>query len=803
MPTPTFLRTLLLAFGTALPLAAWAQLPPNQPEQDCFAALPVCQDIFVQTESYTGEGENPDEISGAHSCFLIGEQNSVWYVFTVQTSGSLCFTIMPVDTLDDYDWALFDLTGRSCADIETDPNLEVACNFTYNMGCQGHTGANGRTDCPDQNEPCLQVQAGRTYVLNVSNFTASNSGYTLDFSASSAQLYDNIPPEVTALERHCQGATVTFSENVLCATVDPGDFTFSGPGGPYTVAAIQSQNCGAGGEFDNTFDLIVSPPYAQGGTYTVALVGSITDNCGNPAVLSTGQVQLPPPPQASINTHAPQCEEGNQFGFGYPGPTAVTAYRWDFGDGNGSSLAAPIHRYQDFGPRQVQLVIRDLFGCYDTATTPVDVLPGPRAQFSAPAAVCQRDTFTLLNEVTPQGGAAVTQYSWYLADGSRYDNVWSPQHQFDQPGTYRVLLEAFNSLGCRDTLSRMITVWPLAAVDFLPEAEVCIGDSAQLINLSGIPAGFPNDSIVDWWWDFGDSTGAGALMAPVHLYDTAGAWPVTLTVVTDKGCRDSLTLDQIIHQPPPPVVVDTPVCWGKRAFLQGLPEPGGLTHWYTHPADTTPILVRAVLHTEPVVYPDTFYAEVISEMGCVSPRVPVYARHHPLTEGTLSLPDTALRFPDPLLSPEVLTSLDLRRYAWDFGDGQTDSVAQPTHRYAYPNRYEVRLLATDVHGCPHRWSSTVVVRQHAFVAVPSAFSPNGDGINDELYVAAGDLAQFRLAVYRRDGREVFAATQLDFRWNGVSAQGHPLPPGVYVYRVSGVDHTGNPLDQTGTITLLR
>ncbi|GAB4405517.1 MAG: hypothetical protein OHK0039_06600 [Bacteroidia bacterium] len=790
-----------------LPVLLWypslyAQLPPNQPEQDCFAALSVCQDIYVQPNSYSGEGLNPDEINGATSCFLLGEQNSVWYVFTVQTSGDLCFTIIPADTMDDYDWAVYNLTGRSCAAIATTPGMEVACNFVYNNGCEGRTGPNGLPGCPDLYEPCIPVQAGQTYVVNVSNFSATNSGYTLDFSPSTAQLFDDVPPEVTDIERHCEGATVTFSENVLCSTVQPGDFAFYGPGGTYTVSAVRSRNCDAGGDFDNTFDLVISPPFSQGGTYTVALTGHITDNCGNPAILSTGTVQIPPPPVASINTHAPQCEEGNSFGFGYPGPTAVTSFAWSFGDGNGSALAAPIHRYTSAGPMTVQLVIRDIYGCRDTATTQVDVLPGPLAAFDAPQALCQLDTFAPVNQTGIQGGAALTSFTWYLADGSRYDR-YEIQHAFRQPGRYRVLLEAYNTLGCRDTFSRIIIVWPLPEVDFLTEADVCIGDTAHLLDLSSIRSDIDGDSIASWSWDFGDGDTAGAITAPAHLYDTAGVFPVTLRVVSDKGCVDSLVQGQIIHQPPPPEVVDTAVCWGRRAFLQAVPEPGGITHWYERSGDTLAFLLGPVHHTLPVAFADTFYAEVISEIGCVGPRVPVLARHHPIGQGQVLVSDTVLYFPAPTVQPQVEANVLLTQYSWDFGDRRLDSTAQPVHVYTHPGRYVLRLDGTDEHGCPHQWQRIVEVRQQVEVWVPSAFSPNGDGINDRLSIGWRDVQQFYLAVFNRQGQEVFATTLPDFGWDGRSPDGHPLPGGVYTYRVRAIDYTGNPYEAAGTITLIR
>ena len=177
------LDKLLLLFLAAVlfPLSLQAQLPPNQPEQDCINALPVCQNTFVQPNSYQGEGLNPNEIDSGPSCMNSGERNDVWYIFTTQTAGFVGFSITPVNLTDDYDWAVYNLTNNSCADIFTTPSLEISCNWS---GASGVTGPNGLPGA--QNEPLIPVNAGETYVINVSNFSGTGTGYTLDFSPSTA-----------------------------------------------------------------------------------------------------------------------------------------------------------------------------------------------------------------------------------------------------------------------------------------------------------------------------------------------------------------------------------------------------------------------------------------------------------------------------------------------------------------------------------------------------------------------------------------------------------------------------------------
>ncbi|HRP58682.1 MAG TPA: hypothetical protein PK833_00105, partial [Vicingus sp.] len=83
---------------------------PAPTVQDCLGAIPVCQNVYVETNSYSGVGNVPDEIDpDGPSCMNSGEKNDVWYTFTTQTSGNICFTIDPIGS-DDYDWAVYNLT---------------------------------------------------------------------------------------------------------------------------------------------------------------------------------------------------------------------------------------------------------------------------------------------------------------------------------------------------------------------------------------------------------------------------------------------------------------------------------------------------------------------------------------------------------------------------------------------------------------------------------------------------------------------------------------------------------------------
>ncbi len=271
-----------------------AQVPTVQ---DCMGAIPICENVYTETNSYEDEGNYEDEIYASTACpdycMGSGELNDVWYTFTVQASGNLSFLITPNDMSDDYDWAVYDLTSANCSDIYGTPSLQVSCNWSDDSGTTGPNGGSG-FDCQDHfgtaYNATIPVNVGETYVINVSNFSSTTSGFEIDFTASSANIFDNIPPyllSVDAVSCNATSITLNFSENVLCSTVETADFILTGPGGPYTITSITGPACAIGGTQENTYTITVTPSLSTNGTYTLtldaSLSGSVEDLCGNTA----------------------------------------------------------------------------------------------------------------------------------------------------------------------------------------------------------------------------------------------------------------------------------------------------------------------------------------------------------------------------------------------------------------------------------------------------------------------------------------------------------------------------------------
>ncbi|KMQ66313.1 chromophore lyase [Chryseobacterium angstadtii] len=159
-------------------------------QSDCVSAIPLCGNSDI---SYTpsGHGTIQENLSAA-GCLGRNENFSVWYTFTIATSGTLSFTIDPNVNTDDYDFAIYGPTTNGCTSLNTNGTFvtPIRCNYAGRVP-NGDTGLslnipppgapNGTGTAGNQGEwsPYMDVVAGQTYYLIVDNFESSPDGFRL------------------------------------------------------------------------------------------------------------------------------------------------------------------------------------------------------------------------------------------------------------------------------------------------------------------------------------------------------------------------------------------------------------------------------------------------------------------------------------------------------------------------------------------------------------------------------------------------------------------------------------------------
>lgn len=149
----------------------------------------------------------------------------------------------------------------------------------------------------------------------------------------------------------------------------------------------------------------------------------------------------------------------------------------------------------------------------------------------------------------------------------------------------------------------------------------------------------------------------------------------------------------------------------------------------------------------------------------------------------------------------------LYQYTWTPDPALSDyTIHDPIARPRQSGTYYLTVQNIGIDGCTASDSITIIVKEAVcglpVVFIPNAFSPNGDGRNDELIVEGNNITDLTLSIYNRWGERVFETNDQSIGWDG-RFKGEDLPPDVYGYYLQGVCDDGSTLSTKGNVTLLR
>jgi PKD repeat protein len=461
-------------------------------------------------------------------------------------------------------------------------------------------------------------------------------------------------------------ATVTFNANSTGATQWFWDF---GDGGTSTL--------------QNPVHIFTTP-----GPYNISLTIS-NPGCSftyyyNSVTLGSGGV-IPPtnndstPPPPPVYSCVPY-----QMSFSDPVQSAVS-WLWDFGDGNTSTQQNPIHIYTDPGVFYVSLITWDAAGNSDTIeqATPF-YLTGATADFTITQTNnCQGSSLQTHNQ-----SVNAISYLWDFGDGTT-STQFEPNHSYTVNGiNYIISLTVTDSLGCTDFYSMSYyspAVLPISA----SSRRGCAGDSIQF-NSGGW-------SYSSYFWDFGDGNNS-ILPNPVHAYADSGSYQVTLTVTDANGCVNSWQLPYLINISKPVAFFTfthtNPGCGSPLYQFNNL-STGAATYLWNFGNN------QYSTQFNPVKNFGAFGYHTISltatDEGCSS----TYTIPNAIYTPALSADFTYQQLSDcyPLTVVYADSSNDAVAWFWDFGDGTTSTLQNPTHTFTSKPFGPVTLQVTSSVGC--------------------------------------------------------------------------------------------------------
>jgi gliding motility-associated-like protein len=584
------------------------------PEQDCNSAIPVCQNIYSTTTSYSGNGAI-QEIPN-NTCLGSNELNSVWYTFTSSTAGNIAFDITPNVVGQDYDFALYNITGTNCSAINSGALTPVRCNYSATGGVTGlsSSGTNPSESASGPNQSTvLATTVGQTYVLIISNYSSSANGYQLNFTPGTASIFDVTPPTLTSVSAPCGSNILTLntSEQVTCASIatNGSDISISGTGGPYTITGASGVNCGSS---TAQIQFTITPALTGGGPWILNAHNgtdgnSFIDNCGN--AMPTTTVSFNVSPATPIITGPSSVCKGSVFALS---SSSAVSYTW-----TGASVPAGQQNQQTIsvtantaGTLNFNLVVS--YGACGTATVTkaVTVTDAPIANFSAlpSLTVCAGSAVTFTNTSTypcSTGGAGLNQctcgtflcqttsnqgtfatYLWTFGDGGTAFYLggspaanFSPVYTYNSSGTYVVSLTASGLINtCSNNKNLTITVLPAAAnLTVSPSVTICPAQSTTLTVSGG--------SSYTW-------TPTGSLSSANSATTVATPAATTIYTVSAPGCGSTTTATtQVTVNGSPPAIGPvnglTAVCANQTGVTYSVTNVASANYTWTVPAGAT------------------------------------------------------------------------------------------------------------------------------------------------------------------------------------------------------------------------
>lgn len=443
--------------------------------------------------------------------------------------------------------------------------------------------------------------------------------------------------------------------------------------------------------------------YTNTGFYTITL--TVTSSSGCKRTASRGRyIRVVDGVSTDFNfTFSRSCKPPYTVTFQNQssGPGVIT-YGWNFGNGQTSTASNPTTVYNAPGTYTVRLNAVSNFGCNGTITKTVTITQ-TNTDFTAPANACLNQPATFQNN-----SSEIPQASfWHFGDGTTSAQT-NPIKTYLVAGTYNVKMINFFD-NCTDSITKTIVVEDKPAVDFtVNDSSSCKAPfNTQFTDLT--------PGAASWLWDFGDGT-TSTLQNPAHSYAAVGDYTVSLTVTTSAGCENSLVRTGLIKIHETSVTINAPT--GGCVPFAYLPMATVATldtiaTWLWNFGDgATSNLKDPPPHVYNAIGSYDVSLTVTTVSGCVK---------------TVMVPDGILTGTPPTvgftLTPVNACASETIRFSgtatttpgatvtwlWDFGDGNTSDLQNPTHKFEEFGALTVTLTVTN-NGCPSTIAQGVMVQ---------------------------------------------------------------------------------------------
>lgn len=520
--------------------------------------------------------------------------------------------------------------------------------------------------------------------------------------------------------------------------------------------------------------------YPDTGVYIVKLIVNKGTSCADS---TTAIVKVYPGFFPGFTSNTPICK-GRQVQFNDATNAAygnINYWRWDFGDpsinNDTSTLQNPAYTYIQPGDYTVTLTVGSDKECIKTIQKTISILEKPFLVLTKDTLICSIDTLQLMASVAGPGTI-----------------IWSPNYSINNVNSLTPLISpditttysAFftDAKGCSATDSVKVSVVDFVTLRAGNDTTICKTDQ---ITLSLISDG------LNFSWTPSVSLDDSTLKQPVATPLTTTTYQVIGTIGKCKK-QDNIKIT-VVPYPNAYAGRDTSICIGNNAFLKG--SGGSIYSWspivfLNNPNIPDPVSVNPQ-------YSIDYVLTVLDTIGCpkpVSDTVVVKVANIMADAGPR---DTAIVFGQPL----QLNATGSEAFYWTPEKWLSNS--QISNPIAYPeDNIQYVVHVSDSIGCAD--TDTIDVKLFKVdpdIFVPTAFTPNGDGLNDIFKPIPIGIKSFNaFRIYNRWGQLLYSSTVKDEGWDG-KFKGAAQPTGTFIWYAEGVDYQDKKINKKGYVVLIR
>ena len=546
---------------------------------------------------------------------------------------------------------------------------------------------------------------------------------------------------------------------------------------------------------------------AQPGIYNVSMYPN-----GHPVCAFSDQVEVLSAYDFEISSVSPICEtvDDGQIYFEVDETTGVGPWDVTITQDNNQIFNDPGNMGEpvtltDLPPAMYVVTVSDPGGCsYDT---PIDMpQPAPIILETSPdTTVCIGGTAAIWASSVLDANNLWT-YTWTEGAGDQSAVNVTP----DATTNYSVT--ALTPQGCSSTPANVLVSLynPLNAV--IPnDTLVCNGGTVN-VNVSNFSGG--NGEAYFWEWTLNDAP----LEGQVNSFTINPTETGVVCLVLSDACEsptENICMNAVIESPLNPVFSSSsPVgCAPHEVTFINPNDPSTYSSQVWDLGEGLIVVDQVPTYTYNLTGSFDVSLVLTSNIGCVYEHsAPGYINVSPPPIANFFATPQPTRFDETEIEFYDTSIGEVASYEWVFDSLQfLGTSVEPNPVFTFPEfqagTYPVTLTVTDPYGCQSTVTIDVIISELFNLWIPTAFTPNQDGINDVWFMQGTDIDpnKFEVHIFNRWGQVIYHSTDINDPWVGDVNNGeYYAPDGVYTYRI--VAHslaTDERQEFTGNLTIMR